>query len=385
MSNVTGLEKERRKKSRRVTLKRLTTVVLVAAAIAVVYSMRFEIVSQGFGVWVNDTLANALDNKGYPVVLDAVPVQLVGVGERVAVLSSGGISLFNSSGNRVAAERVAARTPVAVASGQRLLLYAQGEKELSVRSGSMELFKTTAEQPIYTADLASNGMITYATASTGYRSRLLVLDTRYQPVFEWASADGIVTALSLSPDGKRLACVVVGLKDGSISSKVIGFDVLKGQQVFEYALENELLLSVKIQGNMVAAVSDASAVLLSESGALKSQFDFEDNKLAAFEYRKKGGLCVVLGDYTISHSQNVVLLDAAFKVAATAEVDKKVRAVNEFKDGSMIVFSPDWAIHFDENLTVGRMMETADSSDAVAIGNYVYYTTLKRLDRVAVQ
>ena len=50
IARTTDFEKERKKYTRRKTIKRLLAVILLTAAGVILYAMRFEIASQGFGV-----------------------------------------------------------------------------------------------------------------------------------------------------------------------------------------------------------------------------------------------------------------------------------------------------------------------------------------------
>lgn len=367
------------------TFKRLFVVSIVAALVTLVYSMRFEIVSQGFGVWIKDALAMSFDNTGYPIELDSVPLQLLGVGNRVAVVSSGNFSMYNSAGNLVLNERIASRTPVALSSGQKILLYSQGEKDLSVRSGSMSLYERVTDHPIYTADIANNGVVAYSTAAVVYQSHLTVLDTRYRTIFEWAGTKGILNALSLDEEGKRLACGSVALYNGSVGSKLLYFDVAKGQQVFEYDLEKEMILSLGIQANgNILAVTDSSILLFSPAGKKLGEFRFDAEQLVAVDYTSDGGVVAVVGDYALRHNLKLVCLDAALNIQRQTEVNSEVKAVREYKQG-VILFTYDWAIHYDENLEPKRRIETADASQAEVAGEFIYFTTLKKLNRISIE
>lgn len=381
MSRAADLDRARKNYIRRRTIRRLVTLALAVGAASAVYLFRFEIAAQGLGALFSDTLASVFDNTGYPVELDAPPLQLTRVGRRAVAVGDGLLSVYNTAGNQVVSARLSGKNPIAVPAGKRLLVYSQGGYALSLFLGETVLYKQEFTQPIYTAALSPSGVCAVSTGAVGYQSQITVLDDQYKRLFEWASAESIVTVLAL--DGGGGVCVAGSLhsEGGILSSTLRLFELSGGLERWTRPLPDELLLAARVaESGAVTAVSDGAVTFLSAEGNVIRRHDFDGETLDAFYIHPDGSVDLALGAYASTHRMQLVRLDLQGKPTARSDVDFAVRRLIPYGE-ELLAFTGDRTMLLSPKLMLLRSIETPDASHAEAFGDYLYYATAEELSR----
>ncbi len=385
MGKTTDFEKERKKYTLRKTARRLFVVTLVTIAAIVVYALRFDIASQGFGVLLSDTVAMLFDQTGYPVEIASEPLQLASVGRRAVLVTESDFSVYNQAGKQVINKRTAGQNILAVSAGRYLLTYARGGYELEVRSGDTVVFSYRFDQPIYAAALAPNGACAVSTAALGDQSMVVVYDANYAQQFLWVSADRIIYNLALDNNARYIAVGGVGLNGGALESGVATFEISTGQERCAHLLPNELLLGLTVsEGAQATAVTDRAVHRLSEISGRETRYSLLDERITAFALSPEGAVALAVGDYEAEHSVRLILLDHNAAPTAQGRLDRDIKSLHFYGDG-LLAFLGDRAVRFNAQLQKEQITETPEALVAQVIGKRLYYATMQQINHAAIR
>lgn len=385
MGKTTDFEKERKKYAFKKTARRLFAVALVTVTAVIIYALRFDIASQGFGVLLSDTVAMLFDQTGYPVDIASEPIQLTSVGQRAVLVTENAFSVYNKAGQQVIDKRTAGQNILAVSAGRYLLTYARGGYELEVRSGETVVFSHKFEHPIYTAALAPTGACAVSTAALGDQSQVIVYDANYTQQFLWVSADRIIYNLALDKNARYIAVGGVGLNGGALESAVTAFEISTGQERCAHLLSNELLLALTVSERaQTTAVTDRAVHRLSEVSGKEKNYPLPEEHLAAFAISPDGTVALAVGDYASAHSLRLILLDENATPTAQGRLDRDIKSLHFYNDG-LLVFLGERAIRFNAQLQKEEITETPDALLAQVIGKRLYYATMQQISHAAIR
>ena len=136
------------------------------------------------------------------------------------VCSRNAISLYSGSGTRYVSRSVNMENPVVDTNGSFAVVYDAGGDELYVLGQRQLVWSAEDLESILSAHLNKNGQLTVVTQSGGYRGRVIVYDTAYQPMVSVNLSSAFVMDAALSDDGKTLSILTVGQDDGTFSSSL---------------------------------------------------------------------------------------------------------------------------------------------------------------------
>ena len=358
MGDVTNLDKQRRKHQRRRTAGRLAVLLVVFAVCFVAYQFRVQLTSDLVGVVLSDFIEKALDPKQFPIELDSVPKQLEIVGDRAAVITQNGLSVYNEAGGRPIMERLVAQSPIISTAGRWLMVYEQGGYDISVMLGATKLYEGSFNSVIYTADICEKGAVAVSCAASGRKSSISVMDKSYETIFEWISPEELVSTVSLSSDGSMLATGGVTVTGGELISEIKLFDLKLGEQTGSLTLRDEMVLKVKLLDNgQLVAVTDRSAVSAKADGTLSGRYEFDMRRLDAFEISDNGVCTIAVGDYLEDHSVTIVRLDSQMRQTDAVDVQHRVEQIMTCSD-RVVALTGDQAAVYSEKLEFIRAVET---------------------------
>ena len=385
MGKTTDFEKERKKYTRRKTIKRVIAVVFMAVFGIAVYALRFDIAAHGFGVLLSDTMALLVDHTGYPVEIDSQPVTLTSVGRRAVLVTGNALSVYNAAGNRVIMNRIAGTNTHVKSAGRYLLTYVRGGYDLEVRSGETVVFAHCFDYPIYAATVAPNGAIAVSTSAVGDQSQVTVFDANYTQQFMWVSSERIIYRLSLDTTAEHLAVGGVGLEGGALDSLVTVFEVATGKEYGSQGLNDALMLSLDLlEDGEVTTVTDRGVHRISVKTGKERSYSFEEERLTAFVVAQDGSTTLALGDYDQGHVLTLVRLDSDAQPVARTKFDRSIKSLHIYGE-DILAFLGDRAVRFSPALERTGITETPEAIHAQVIGNKLYYATMQQINRATIR
>lgn len=211
--------------------KRLITYVGTLAVIGAIVAFcvssptgPFERITNSFAV---------LGGGDYPAAISGTGVRALRQDNgKSFVLSNSHLCGYNAAGKEFLNIQHNFSNPVLEVSHERTLVYNRESTGFLIANNSDILFEQNLEFPIYTADIADNGSVAFATKSSGYAAQVQVFARGMKQKFTWYLVEGLISDVTLSENGKYLAVSVLKVKDGNFSSQVYCFRINKEEPLF---------------------------------------------------------------------------------------------------------------------------------------------------------
>jgi WD40 repeat protein len=242
------------------------------------------------------------------------------VGSNIAVLTDTSVLFYNQSGSLLAQRQHGMSSPCIAASGGKAVVYDRGGKTFRIETRFDEPYTGTMDQQIISAGICSSGRVCIVTGSSNYLGELTVLNADYEKIFKWYSSKGHILTAALSPDGKRLAAVVLSAQSGVYHSVVYVFDLGKKDPIAAVNYDSTMLFSLSWeQSDSIVAVGDTQAVFLTGSGAKRAAYSYGDNELRA--YACCGGTtALAFRQYSSGASSQIVSLSQSGAVLGKTQI-----------------------------------------------------------------
>ncbi len=299
------------------------------------------------------------------------------------VCSRNAISLYSGSGTRYVSQSVTMENPVVDTNGSFAVVYDAGGSELYVLGQRQLVWTAEGLESILAAHLNKNGQLTVVTQSGGYRGKVTVYDTAYQPLVSVNLSSAFVMDAALSDDGKTLSILTVGQEDGTFSSDLALYTLntaAGGDFVPDLtcSLGSSVVIDSRHTADYVWSLGDQGLDITDHKGG-NLHIDWSDHYLKRYTldgdnfaaallglYRagSQAELCTVDGDgnrRTVAYNEQVLSLAAAGRYVAvltgdrldiytsdltlydTLEGTQGARTVLLMSDGSAILISDDSA------------------------------------------
>lgn len=326
MAKLTDLEKVRRQRQRRRTVRNL---LLLAVFAGVVWLGTWAVQRAGdldLKTAYSDIKAEIATGSGYPVPLPGGKIaRLDAVDNVVVLLSDTNLYAYNASGRQMLNEQHGVINQGMVTAQDRMLLYDRGGNKLSLYSKSGLLQTLTTDYKIYTADLAQTGNYAVATSSREYIAHVKVYNKSNQGIFNWYSYQKPVVSVSLSDNKEEMMVGCVDAEDGSYLSSISKFQFSINQELGRAEFPDELLFFVDYESaTRVRALTDRRAVLLNQELKELASYDYGGLKINRTANSEDGMLVLVLGDYAEDKKLTVVSLDREFNLLGKFTVDHDI-------------------------------------------------------------
>ena len=303
--NITDLRQLRKERSRRRAWKRLGGFLGILVGAWLVVSGIQGFFSGTYIEDINSFLSMYLPGDGFPVqVAGSDVVSLQNAGGDLAVIGQNRMLYYNPNGRKVREVRHSLYNVDGTCYRSKTLLYDRGGNDLKVYSGEKVLFSQSYSKPIYCAELSSSGSLAVATRSDTHTSRVAVYNDRFDPIYEWYSAEGYVLDLCLPASGKVLAAATLEAQNGQLVSSVNLLDLTRKQETRRLDFTGELIVDMAVSGGdqNLYVLTDKKFYEISLSAAtVLNTYDF--SALGLWDYRFDEGIfTLVTGNYVEERS-----------------------------------------------------------------------------------
>ncbi len=177
--------------------------------------------------------------------------------------------------------------PVLETSKERVLIYNRESNKFIIANNSNTVFEQTVDQTIFCADISDNSSVVFVTASPTYAAQITVYNKNMKQYYTWYLAEGLVSDITLSDNGKYIAVSTLTISGGQFVSKVYCLDTDEKEPIFTKELSDESVLTVEsISSACFAYISNKNVTFLNwksgekisdSSGFLSpSYFDIQD-------------------------------------------------------------------------------------------------------------
>ena len=224
------------------------------------------------------------------------------MGGGVAVATTSGLQVYDSTGLQTAGELFVAQQPMVMACGDYGLCYDIGGTQLRLFDETGILKTLKADGAVMAAAVNTKGWCAVCAEESGYKGAVSVYNASGTLMCKWLSGEARLLAAKVSPDCRHIA--VLTLTDSG--SRVVFLQPDKEESSGELLLENELLVDIgyDTDGTLYGISCDALYEL--KTGGAELLYDFTDSTLAAYSF--SGGPVLALNAYRSGGECRVIML-----------------------------------------------------------------------------
>lgn len=268
----------------------------------------------------------------------------VQIGNNIGVLTDTSVLIYSRAGGLLVQRQHGMSSPCMVASGGKAIVYDRGGKTLKIETRFDEPYTVTTQQPVVSASINRTGRICVVTSSENYLGELNVYDSSCKRIFKWYSSKGHILAAALSPDGSRVAALVISSQNGSYDSTVYVFNVNKTDPMAKVEYPGTLLFSMRYDDSGgIAAVGDTQAVFVSPEGKKLGSYQYADKELLCYT-NENGATALAFKSYGASSAASVVSLSSSGATLGSAQVKGTALSLSAC-DGGIALVTQDGVWH----------------------------------------
>jgi len=261
-----------------------------------------------------------------------------------------------------------------------LLADLSGNNAASLYKNGTKIYDYAMSDDIISAKVNPKGMTAFATATVGYKGKVIVYDKKGVERFSWNSGEGYILDVALDEKGKYLAVAQLS-SDGTEADsriqmidlrrkKVVATTERKGTAISEIRFSNDRLLTVSDLELCGLKTNGKLAFSVSFGGKNPSKFDISGDELLAFVTTDNRG------------NEVLELYNTRGKLKGSYRADSAIKNLSVFEDMVVIARQRD-VLYINKR---GKLKKTAaaefdikslglygDGHTALAAGNTLAY------------
>ena len=374
MPKMTPFEKLRKSRRRKRFFRRalglLVLLTLSAAAtitVAIIYQLDLR-------SGLENTIASMKSGPGFPVSLSEMsPQALLPMGGDVAVATSSGAYLYNSSGARLNSCLNNYRTPQFKAAGGKLLSYDLGGNGLRVDNKAKNLYSETFSGTLLAADLAGTGALAVVQTTPGASALVSAYNPRFELMYSWTVQDSYITGVSLSLRGEMMSCAGLTMEGQHIVSYLRLHHFDQDTEAAKVPLSDEVIASmVWTDAEEIQVVTDKNLYLFDSWGEQLAKVSLP-NQLLTFE-NCPGALYIAFGDYRDPGGVTILAYDGELEKVGSATVSRRLLSLSA--DGDHLLALTEGELYLGDPLL--RELKPRGRGDLYLValaGNHIYGLT----------
>ncbi len=179
----------------------------------------------------------------------------------------------------------------------RAVIFDRNACGFSVVSKTKNLSEGETKGAILTAAMAKNGFVAVASMSDSAASELTVYDRAMKEYFKWECVSDYIIDMSISPNGKNIAVIVLGVKEAEIHSKLWVFEMGATKPLASFDYDGTTLVDVEYTGKRDIIVLGDNLRSVISSDMTRKDESFSGDTLSCFASAENGKQAVVLLPY----------------------------------------------------------------------------------------
>ena len=361
MAEIKEIRNAIKKRKRARLIRRIAVSVIVVSLAVVIIINKDNLTPEAISNWLSGTIAQSGEG-GFPVKMPSgSAVSLDMVGSDIALTNQTNVYFYSSKGNQIRSVQHARKNVQAKAAGNNLLVYSVGSQEVSVETIKKTNATLKTEKAIITGEVCKSGDFVIATQSDVYTSEMKVYDKNANAVFKWTPSVGVISALSISPDGNRVAAATLYTQGGKIMSGIYLFSTSKSEALFSYKIENQVVRSLSCDKNGVTVITNMQYTRLDEYGSEVGTFSFDEKKLLDMS-SVSNGHALIFEDVNDPNKSVLCVLSSKGEVRSEANISENV--IDLASNGDNVYLISETGIFLYEASTGIRRDECTIEDDA---------------------
>ncbi len=229
-------------------------------------------------------------------------------GENVLYAGNGKILSFGPDMSCNFTVDTPAGKPLIETDGNNALVYYENTDDAFVVMGNNSVKSLNYKETITGGSVSKSGYYAIISDESGYKSCVEVFNKNGTSIYKWHTNSHIID-VSVSNDGKNMACAGYEINSSSVSGKLVFFDLTSDKPLKEITLNSCMVSEVKyIAGNTFAAFGDMYTAAYSSLGSLLWRIDYKGRVPKCYDVSQNGDIAFVFDRFSSSLSDSTVEL-----------------------------------------------------------------------------
>ncbi|MBR0466958.1 MAG: hypothetical protein IJJ40_05660 [Clostridia bacterium] len=279
-----------------------------------------------------------LGSEDYPIEYNgSLLSDSVTMGSAKVLLNDNALTVFNKNGKEVYKHQHGFVNPVLAHSDSRIIVFDEGGDTLNLYSKSGFIRAINPGHEIINASVSRNGYVAVSCVGEGYTSTVYVYGKNGKKVYTWNSAKDLVNAVSISPNGKKIAVSCCNAKNGISASKLYVLEYKSADPVFSKDYNDNFIIAITSNISNFGCVTEDGYKSYSWFSYKEKSVTAKDKKLSMLR-RDGNGTLLVFNRNNDRSDNKVILLSMFGGKKAEIQVDKNITDI-ECKGGRIYVIS----------------------------------------------
>ena len=196
-----------------------------------------------------ERITNGLETMGSGDFSDALSgtktISFQSKNNKAYVLTNSHLCGYTLSGKNFLQVQHNFSNPVLDVSEERTLIYNRESNKFIVANNSGIVFEENLENSIYCGDISYNGSVAFACESASYSAQILVFNNNMKQYYTWYLADGLVSDIAVSNNGKYVAVAVLKVQNGVFLTQIYCLKTDEKEPIFIKELNDETVLNIE--------------------------------------------------------------------------------------------------------------------------------------------
>ena len=385
-------QQELKQQKNKQTLQKLVFAAKILLTVVVALSLLF-IAARSLGNvtfskaadYISQSISNLKPGDGYPIEVGSGKVKdMQSMGDCVAVLRDDNVMMLNSTAKKLADYTHSYSKPVMSVCSGRMLLTDRTTGRYFIADTSDILHEDEINTEIYCAVMGKKGNYAFSCGAADASSVVMVYGSDYNKQFTFKCVAEYIIDISLSADGKQLACIGLGAENAALYSKIYIIDIKNQKVINEFRLDGTNLSNVFFSSKDTVIAIGESSYFIIEDGEEKREISFGGNTISSFTPFENGNFSIVLTKYGSIGSGVVALFDSKGDEKFTVELGCDVECISY--DGKTVCLVDSDNILYSYNSSgklIGETKLEMSAQEIAVSGKYCYtlcYGDLLRCD-----
>ena len=294
------------------------------------------------------------------------------------VCSTVSARLYSGSGELIIDQPVSMEQPVALAAGERALVYDAGGTDLYLFSDAPEPADLSLADgsAILSARLNDAGWLAVVSQESGHRGTVTVYDSAQSPVLQINLSSSFVSDAVLSPDNSQVAVVTIGVSSsGTYDTQINLYRLDRGEEETapdaSCSVGNNVALDLQWRDGQVWLLGENALALAASDGSLTGSCSYAGRYLKAYTLDGDGFAALLLGKYRGGSTADLEVVDAQGAVTASVSLSEQVlslsaagRYICVLTAGKLTIYTQDLSVYntLDSVQGAQRAIQRADGS-----------------------
>lgn len=325
MAEIKEIREAMRRKKRNRNILKITTVIILLVLVVTIFINRDSLTPEAISDWLSGAVTAQGEGEGFPVNLPSgETVSLSAAANNIALTNHTNIYFYTQRGKQIRNVQHSLKSVQSKTGGANVLLYSVGDKGVRVETATKTAVNFQTDNNVTMGEIAKNGRFVIATESDVYTSEMIVYDKNANAIFKWSPSGAVISSVGISSDGHHICAATLYTQGGKIVSEVYLFSTAKGEALFSYKIEDEIVLSLSCTSNEIRVITDQKAVTINKKSEQKGTYQFEKKNVIDIE-KKDDDTFIVFRDVNDPGKSVLVVLDDNLNLVAQAHIDDKIK------------------------------------------------------------